>query len=204
MIVEMRTYSYRPGTVPEALARIERGLPERTTLSPLGALWYTDVGRLHQIIHLWPFANLVERERVRAGFAGLKNWPARTGELMVESENIVLQAASFSPPLTPRQIGPLFEICTDVVKPNGLKRLNELWQPLIEARMALSPLVGAWTSEFGPMNRWIHIWAYRSFEHRLEVRAGAAKQGWPPPGIEDLVTRQDSVICFPANFSPIR
>ncbi len=204
MIVEMRTYSYRPGTVPEALARIERGLPERTALSPLGALWYTDIGRLHQIIHLWPFADLADRERVRGGFGGLRNWPARTGEFIDESDNIVLRAAPFSPPLAPRQIGPVFEIVTETVKPYGLKPIAELWQSSIEARMALSPLVGAWTTELGPMNRWIHIWAYRSFEHRLEVREAAAALGWPPVGLTDLQIRQDSIVCFPASFSPIR
>jgi hypothetical protein len=204
MIVEMRTYSYRPGSLLEALARIERGLPERTALSPLAALWYTDIGRQHQIIHLWPFADLVERERVRAGFAGLKNWPARTGEFIDESDNIVLRAAPFAPPLAPRDIGPVFEIVTEVIRPYGLKKLTELWQSQIEARTTLSPLVGAWTTELGPMNRWVHIWAYRSYEHRLEVRATAAQQGWPPPGLADLQIRQDNIVCFPARFSPIR
>jgi hypothetical protein len=38
MIVEMRTYSYRPGTVAQALDRIALGLKARTSLSPLAGL----------------------------------------------------------------------------------------------------------------------------------------------------------------------
>ena len=52
-----------------------------------------------------------------------------------------------------------------------------------EARNALSPLVGAWYSEFGALNRWIHIWAYRDAAERQRIRAEAVAKGlWPPGG----------------------
>lgn len=203
MIVEMRTYSLRPGTLQAALDRIARGLPERTTLSPLGAMWYTDVGRLHQLIHLWPFADLADRASVRARFSGLKNWPADTAEFTEESSNRILVPAAFSPALKPAKLGQVYEICTDTFRPHGLKKIVALWEPLIEARMKLSPMVGAWSSELGPMNQWVHIWAYEDFGHRMEVRARAAKQGWPPADYGGLLVRQENVICFPADFSPI-
>jgi hypothetical protein len=203
LIVEMRTYSLRPGTLEAALARIAQGLEERTALSPLGALWYTDVGRLHQIVHLWPYADLAEREAVRGRFGGLKNWPANTSEFMLEADNRVLVPAPFSPPLAPGKRGEIFEICIDDFESQALRRIVAAWQPLVEARMRLAPLVGAWSTEFGPMNQWVHIWAYESFEQRLAVREEAARQGWPPAEVTPLLRKQESILCFPAPFSPI-
>lgn len=203
MIVEMRTYSLRPGTLQAALDRIALGLAERTALSSLGALWYTDIGRLHQIIHLWPYADLADRARIRSRFSTLKNWPANTGEFMLEAENKILLPAPFSPPLSPRKLGSIYEICIDSLRPHAVRKIIAAWQPLIEARTGLSPLVGAWSTEFGPMNQWIHIWAYESFEQRLAVRQQAAGGGWPPRELTPLFDKQESILCFPADFSPI-
>jgi NIPSNAP len=36
----------------------------------------------------------------------------------------------------------------------------ERWSTQIAERVKLSPLVGAWYSELGGLNRWCHIWAY--------------------------------------------
>ena len=204
MVVEMRTYSFHPGMTPAALARIEQGVAERSRLSPLGALWYSDVGRLHQIVHLWPYDDLAHREAVRGRFGELKNWPARTGEYTAESETKIMRPAPFSPPLAPRKCGPVFEICTDTYKANGLEKILERWTPRIDARAKLAPLVGAWHTVLGPMNQWIHIWAYESVEARSRVRSEAARDGSWPPADGELFVKQESGLFFPAAFSPIQ
>src|SRR4051812_18290582 len=46
MIVEFRTYRLKPGTVAQAEENFGKALPARTKLSPLAALWHTEIGPL--------------------------------------------------------------------------------------------------------------------------------------------------------------
>lgn len=206
MIVEMRTYSYRPGTLQQALDRIALGVDERTKLSPLGGLWFSDIGRQHQIVHLWPYDSLSHREEVRGRFSELKHWPAKTGEFTVESETKILKPAPFSPPLRAGKLGPVYEICTDLYRPNALDRIVDAWSARIERRARLAPFVGAWSSALGPMYQWVHVWAYESLAQRQAVREAAAREDcWPPAGDPgELYLRQDSAIFHPAPFSPLQ
>jgi len=206
MIVEMRTYSFRPGATAQALERIARGVGERTKLSPLGGLWQSEIGRLHRIVHLWPYEDLAHRESVRGRFGELRDWPARTGEFTVESETKILKPAAFSPPLAPGRKGPVYEICTDTYLPHALDRIVAAWTPTVAQRAKLAPLIGAWSTVLGPMYQWIHIWAYRSLEHRREVLDDARRAGiWPPPGDPSaLFLSQESSLYAPAAFSPLQ
>jgi hypothetical protein len=204
MIAELRTYSLFPGTVPKALDRIASGLSERTTLSPLAGLWETQSGRLHQIIHVWPFQDLAERERVRARFKELRNWPARTGEWTEESETKIMHPAPFTPRLEPRHLGPVYEIRTDTYRPGRLNDIVASWSSALADGVPPS-FVGAWHTDLGTMNQWIHIWGFPSldaratgmqqFEQRLHA-GGAA--------LADLFVKQLSAICKPAWFSPLQ
>lgn len=60
-------------------------------------------------------------------------------------------------------------------------------------------------SEFGALNKWVHIWAYKDAAERFSVRAAAAAGGnWParnPPGV---VVKQENSFVMPAAFSPIK
>ena len=187
----MRTYSLRPGLLARALERIALGVEERTKLSPLGGLWYSDIGRRDQIVHLWPYDSLAHRESVRGRFGELKNWPAKTTEFTVESETKILAPAPFTPPLTPGKRGPVYEICTDTCHPESLMKMTEAWSARISER---KNLIGAWQTTLGPMYQWIHIWAYESFEQRLRAA---------PPG-DELCVKRESGIYFPAAFSPLQ
>lgn len=195
MIVEMRTYSYRPGLAARALERIAKGVAERTALSPLGGMWLSDTGRLHQVVHIWPYRDLAHRDEVRGRFGELKNWPARTSEWMAEAETKILQPAPFSPALEPGKRGPVYEICTDTCRPEAMKRIPELW-----ASIAARPgLIGCWQTTLGPMYQWVHIWAYASLEER-KLALGEAKPGDP----DALYLKQESGIYYPAAFSPLQ
>ena len=55
MIYEIRTYDLRPGSVPEVIKRFGEGYEHRTKYSELAAFWYTEIGPLNQIIHIWPY-----------------------------------------------------------------------------------------------------------------------------------------------------
>ena len=79
MIIEMRTYRMKPGSIPEVENRFAEGLKERTKVSPLGAFFHTEVGPLNRIIHCWPYDDLAHRTKVRSQSRGpLKPDPGPT------------------------------------------------------------------------------------------------------------------------------
>ena len=66
MIYEFRTYTLHPRTLPEFLKRFGDALEPRLKLSKLAAFWYTEIGPLNQVIHVWPYENTLERTKIRA------------------------------------------------------------------------------------------------------------------------------------------
>src|SRR5947209_16831104 len=110
MIVEMRTYTLRPGTVATVEERFGKALPGRLNFSELAALWHTEIGPLNQIIHIWPYDGLAHREQARAAAAKASGWPPSIAEFIIEAKAEILIPAPFSPPLAPRELGNLYEI----------------------------------------------------------------------------------------------
>jgi hypothetical protein len=81
------------------------------------------------------------------------------------------------------------------------------WSTHIEARTKLSPLVGAWYTELGGLNKWCHIWAYKDAADRFRLREEARAKGiWPPPsgGGPNMMITQENMLVVPAAFSPLR
>jgi len=205
MIIEMRTYTLQPGTLAEVEKRFGEGLPAREKHSKLAAFWHTEVGPLNRIIHVWAYDNLEQRGAVRAAAVKAGDWPPPIREFVTDMQSELYLPAPFSPALEPRQIGPLFEMRQYTLAPGAIPGLIERWSEKIEARTKFSPLVGGWYSEFGALNKWVHIWAYKDAAERFRVREAAAAGGnWParnPPGV---VIRQENALMLPASFSPIR
>jgi len=55
-------------------------------------------------------------------------------------------------------------------------------------------------TEFGGLNRWMHVWPYKDLAHRAEVR-GTKIEGWPS-GAPGMI-RQENKIMVPSSFSPM-
>jgi hypothetical protein len=206
MIIEVRTYQLKPGSVPEFEKRFGEKLPERVKLSPLAALWHTEVGPLNEVTHVWTYDSLDQRTEVRAAAVKTGVWPPNNGELLVSMQSEIFIPAPFSPALTPRTVGPLFEIRTYTLAPGALPGMMERWATKIDERVKLSPLVGAWYSELGGLNKWVHIWAYKDAAERQRIRAEAVAKGvWPPGGAASgLVIKQENKLVMPAACSPLR
>jgi len=204
MIVEFRTYRLKPGSVPEAEKRFAEGLVNRTKLSPLGAFWHTEVGPLNRIIHVWPYEDFAQRERIRS--QKIEGWPPKIQEFIEEMESEIFIPAPFSPKLEPRQLGGLYEIRTYTMAPGAIPGQIDRWSTAIGKRTELSPLAFAGHSELGGLNRWRHIWAYKDANHRAETRAKAQREGiWPPKGGQPGQTLiQENMLVVPASFSPLK
>jgi hypothetical protein len=192
--------------VPEFEKRFAEKLPERVKLSPLAALWHTEVGPLNEVTHVWPYDSLDQRAEVRAAAVKTGVWPPNNTDLLVSMQSEIYIAAPFSPALTPREVGPLFEIRTYTLAPGALAGMMERWATKIDERVKLSPLVGAWYSELGGLNKWVHIWAYKDAAERQRIRSEAVARGiWPPGGAASgLVLKQENKLVMPAACSPLR
>jgi hypothetical protein len=204
MIYEFRTYTLRPRTLPEVMKRWTEMLEPRLKLSPLAAFWYTEIGPLNQIIHVWPYENVLERSRIRAEAISKKIWPPKTGEFFTDMKSEIFEPLPFSPPLAPSNNGPYFEMRSYVLAPGGTAQMAKNWGEHLPNRLKLSPLTGVFTSDIGGLNQWMHIWAYKSLDERVAIRKKATAEGiWPPPG-DSPVVRQETKIMLAAPFSPIK
>ena len=96
-IYEMRSYTYQPGAMPEVLKRWGEAIPHREEFSPLAAGMYTELGGLNKWVHIWPYKDLEERNRIRAEAGTTPHWPPPTREFLVKQENKILVPAAFSP-----------------------------------------------------------------------------------------------------------
>lgn len=104
MIVDLRTYTIKPGKVADYLALYEReGLPvqKRHLGEPVG-YFVSEIGKLNQLVHIWKYASLSEREKKRADLEADPEWTlyrkhsADAGYLQAQ-ENQILKSVAFSP-----------------------------------------------------------------------------------------------------------
>ncbi len=206
MIYEFRTYTVRPTTLPEVLKRFAEGYEHRKQYSELAAFWYTEIGPLNQIIHVWPYENMEERNRLRAEAGKDPNWPPKLHEFLVTMDSEIYLPFPFGPELKPGKMGPIFEMRSYFVKPGtGLPGTLERWEKQLPKRTALSPLAFVGHTELGPLNKYIHVWPYDSLEHRAQIRKQAVDTGaWPPPGGGDTLVSQENKIMLAAPFSPLQ
>jgi hypothetical protein len=203
MIIEMRTYRLKPGSVAEVEKRFGEAMRDRVKVSPLGAFFHTEVGPLNRIIHCWPYENLGERTRLRGEAMKLPGWPPKVQEFLEEMESKIIIPAPFSPKLEPRQLGNVYEIRTYTFKPGGIPATIDRWSTQIAERTKLSPLVGAWHSELGGLNKWVHIWAYKDAAERFRIRDEARASGAWPPATRGMFVQQENMLVVPAEFSPL-
>ncbi len=204
MIYEFRTYTLQPRTLPEFMKRWTDALEPRLKLSKLAAFWYTEIGPLNQVIHVWPYENVLERSKIRAEAVKMGIWPPKTAEFITDMKSEILEPLPYSPPLQPSNSGPYFEMRSYVLKPGATPQMAKRWGEHLPERIKLSPLTGVFTSDIGGLNQWVHIWAYKSLDQRADVRKKATAEGiWPPPG-DSPVIKQESKILLAAPFSPIK
>ena len=104
MIVEHRTYTLKPLHSGAFLELYERAaLPlQKKYLGHLVGFFVSEIGPLNQVVHLWAFDSLAERERRRKAMEQDAGWPLYVKELreldvIVHQETKLLKSVSFSP-----------------------------------------------------------------------------------------------------------
>jgi hypothetical protein len=204
MIYEVRTYTLKPGSVAEAEKRFGEAVPYRDKYSKLGAFWHTDIGPLNQIIHVWPYESLQQRTEVRALSAKDEHWPPKIQEFIETMESEIMIPAPFMRPLGNMSLGSIYEMRMYIYKPGAMSEVLKRWSEAVPDREKLSPLAACWYSELGGLNKFVHVWPYKSLEDRGRVRAESQKlPNWPPKTREFLVS-QTNKLLIPAEFSPMK
>mgnify|MGYP001604724877 CR=1 FL=1 len=204
MIYEIRTYDLRPGSLAEVEKRFAEKLPGRQSLSPLAGFWHSEIGLLNQVVHIWPYDDLSHRANVREQ-ATSGDWPPDISEFIVNMQSEIFMPAPFMAPMVERSIGPMYEMRTYTYPSAGaIRQVLEAWGNAIAEREKLSPLAGCWYSEIGGLNRFVHLWAYRSFEERGRIRTETQQRGIWPPRSGVTAVRMENKLLLPASFSPMQ
>jgi len=99
-IFELRTYSLQPGALLEWENAWRRGIEARKQfVKPVGA-WFSQVGRLHQVHHMWQYSDLETRKMTRERAWQVDGWSDtvhKTGQLATTMDAYILSALPFSP-----------------------------------------------------------------------------------------------------------
>lgn len=206
MIYEVRTYRLKTGMVNATNKAFAEGYEDRKKFSELSAYFYTDVGPLNQIIHIWPYKDLAERTAIRGEAAKLPSWPPKITEYLEEQQAEIFHPFPFIQEFRTGKMGPLFEWREYTLGPGRLPVLIEAWSKAFEKRETFSKAAMVMHTELGGLNKFVHIWPYESFEHRADVRARSRAEGtgWPaktPPG---TILKQENKLLFAAPFSPLQ
>jgi len=214
MIYELRTYTLIPGTQAEYL-QLSRDIGRKTRGDKYGKLegaWTTEFGTLNQYVHLWSFADLNERERLRKALAQDEGWTKeylpKIRPMLLAQENKILYAVD-GVPLTPpigagRHVYELRTYRTPVGKaPEWLGH----FKAILPTREKSSKIVGLWTTDIGGLNQVVHLWAYRDLNDRAAVRARVLQDtewqafiGKSAP----LLAEMRSIVLNPAPASPMK
>ena len=100
MYVEERTYTLKPGTVPEYLKHYQHeGMAVQLRHLPhMVGYYFTEVGTLNCIVHMWAYESLDDRDKRRAGMQADPAWQAYVAKirpLMERQETRVMKCAPF-------------------------------------------------------------------------------------------------------------
>ncbi len=102
MVYEMRTYKTQIGKVEEFLALFEAvALPILSKYSKLVGFWYTEIGELNEVVHMWAYQDLNHRRDARAALFADPEWQTKflpkARPLLFSMATKVLMPAPFSP-----------------------------------------------------------------------------------------------------------
>jgi len=212
MIYELRTYTVKPGTTGDmvkAASTVSREI-RKDDYGKLEGYWWTDIGPLNQVMHLWSYPDLNERSRLRGELAQNPRW---TGEYVPLIRPLILRQDvrllnGVIAPVAPQASGNIYEFRNYRAKPGGAARQwLDLFTGALVHREKYSKIVGLWQTEAGQPNELCHLWAYPDLNARTAARAAALTDpGWQAfiGQSTSLLEEMHSTILLPAPHSPLK
>ena len=211
MIYELRTYTLRPGMQPVVaknagtVAREIRG----DNYGKLEGYWLTELGPLNQVMHLWSYESLNERQRLRGDLGKNERWVNEYLPLILP--HLVRQDIRLLDAVLPLKAPPgdahVYEYRNYRVAPGKARAWAKHFGEAMPVRERYSPNVGAWITEAGQPNEVSHLWAYESLDDRAAKRAqAAADPDWQAflKISGGMLEEMHSAILLPAAHSPLK
>lgn len=97
-VFEVRSYVFKPDGVPPTIELWRKWVPGRAKISPLLAAMHSITGTVARFMHIWPYASLDERGRLRAKAVADKLWPPPGGpDHFSAMQSDIYIPAEFSP-----------------------------------------------------------------------------------------------------------
>jgi len=204
MIYEFRTYDLKPRTLGQYDATLKKSLSAgRLEHSRLFGYWYSEFGLLNQALHIWPYDDLQQRTEVREEVNGIDFWPPATADLLTAQNTEIYLPAPFNDEAITGDHGPYYELRTYTYATGDTPKVIEAWSKAIQERRKHSAFIGAWFSELGDLNKWAHMWAYKSLDERTKVRSDMIDQKIWPPADNPVPITQANKLFMPFSFSPL-
>jgi hypothetical protein len=99
MFYEIRTYRLKNGTLPEYLKAVgEAGIGiQKRHLGQLVGYFFSEIGAINEIVHIWAFQSLDDREERRTRLMADPDWQAflpRIRDLIEVAENKIMKPAA--------------------------------------------------------------------------------------------------------------
>ncbi|MEL0113165.1 MAG: NIPSNAP family protein [Rickettsiales bacterium] len=110
MLLDVRTYTCRPGTIKKHLALYEKlgkGPQSKHLGTPL-AYVTTETGNPNEYVHIWVYKDAADRAKKRAGMQADKGWQkylaesAKLGALESQSNKLMIPVDFFPEPTAPK------------------------------------------------------------------------------------------------------
>ena len=204
MIYEFRTYDLTPRTLGQYDSILKKSLAAgRLDHSPLFGYWYSEFGRLNRALHVWPYKDLQERTEVRDPARGIESWPPPTGDLLAAQSAEIYFPSPFNDESITGDHGPFYELRTYTYATGDIPAVIDAWSKTIDERRKYSSFIGAWFTELGVLNKWAHMWAYKSLEERSQVRAEMIERKLWPPSDGPAPRTMANELFLPFDFSPL-
>jgi hypothetical protein len=211
MINELRTYTLVPGSLPQYLKlTAEVGRKVRgDRYGKLEAFWSTEFGTLNQVVHLWTYPDLNERERLRGELAKNDDWtkgyvPQIRPFILAQSNKMLSQVLPLTPPA---DAGHVYELRWYRAQVGRVGEWLGYFKEIMPTREKYSKNVGVWQTEAGQLNEAVHLWAYRDLNERAAIRAKVLQDpAWQAflAKSAPCLAEMNSVILIPAAHSPMK
>jgi hypothetical protein len=211
MIYELRTYTLQPGTQPQYVKQSgEVGRKIRgDNFGKFEGGWTTEFGTLNQYVHLWGFADLNERERLRGELAKNEAWNKEylpiSRPMMLAQENKILKPVV--PMTPPSDSGNIYELRWYRAHVGKAGEWLELFKGVLPTRDKYTRRVGLWQTESGQLNEVVHMWVYKDLNDRAASRAKmAGDPAWQAFIAKSpaLLQQMQSIVLVPVPHSPLK
>jgi len=211
MIQELRTYTLQPGSQTKYLQlSSEVGRKIRgDRYGKLEGFWSTEFGTLNQVVHLWTFADLNERDRLRGELAKIDEWTKgylpQSRPFIVAQENKVLSPAV--PMTPPTDTGNVYELRWYRAHTGRARDWIDHFRAILPTRDKYMRRVGVWSTEIGQLNEVVHMWVFKDLKERAEARARLAQDPEWQKFLSlsvGLLAHMQAIVLLPAPHSPMK